>query len=92
MWSLQLFPSVKYETSPWIPKFMFEDVYKMYIKLVWKICIDHIVNRWKFVTMEDDEADLREQIFHNNVREQIVSNIYFGMVSYVTKRLYIFVN
>lgn len=23
--------------------------------------------------MDDDEADLREQIFHNNVREQIVS-------------------
>lgn len=23
--------------------------------------------------MEDEEADLREQIFHNNVREQIVS-------------------
>lgn len=24
--------------------------------------------------MDDEEADLREQIFHNNVREQIVSN------------------
>jgi hypothetical protein len=23
--------------------------------------------------MDDEEADLREQIFHNNVREQIVS-------------------
>lgn len=25
-------------------------------------------------TMDDEEADLREQIFHNNVREQIVSS------------------
>lgn len=31
--------------------------------------------------MEDDETDLREQIFHNNVREQIVSNlILFSLV------------
>lgn len=26
-------------------------------------------------TMDDEEAVLREQIFHNNVREQIVSKI-----------------
>lgn len=26
--------------------------------------------------MDDEEADLREQIFHNNVREQIVSILY----------------
>lgn len=30
----------------------------------------------------DDETDLREQIFHNNVREQIVSNLTTSMYFY----------
>lgn len=31
-----------------------------------------LTNRWKMDEI-DEEADPREQIFHNNVREQIVS-------------------
>lgn len=34
--------------------------------------------------MEDDETDLREQIFHNNVREQIVSNLVFMFLLNIT--------
>lgn len=32
--------------------------------------------------MDDEEADLREQIFHNNVREQIVSKAFVDCAIY----------
>lgn len=35
--------------------------------------------------MDDVEADLREQIFHNNIREQIVSQITYYNKVYMTQ-------
>lgn len=37
-------------------------------------------NRWKIMEDYEDEPDINEQIFHNNVREHIVSVVLLFVV------------